>query len=76
MEADAHALLQVTGRSVRPTRRITVPSAEATGLSLNKTFNSAVYWVTDLSLDKTPTVPAIGHCLVVNEALSFAGSEY
>ena len=51
------------------------PRLKPTGLSLDKTFNSAAYWVTGLSLDNTPTVPAIGHWLVVEEALSVACRE-
>ena len=54
MEAEAYAFGQVTGRIVRPTRRITAPSAEAHRL------------VTQTSLKKTgPSLKALR--LVVDE---------
>ena len=76
VEADAHAFLQVTGRSVRPTRELRFPRLRPTGLSLDKTFNGAVYWATGLSLDKTHSGPFTEvYRLVDDETPSFARSE-
>ena len=47
-----------------------------TVLSLDKTFNSSVYWVTGLSLDKTHNGPFTDvYRLVDGETPSFASSE-
>ena len=77
VEADAHALVQVTGRSECPTRRITVPSAEAhRPVTHTKSLNDAVYWITGLSLDKTDNgLFTEVYRLVDYETPSFASSE-
>ena len=52
------------------------PRLRSTGLSLDKTINGAVYWVTGLSLDKTHNVPFTEvYRLVDDETPSFASSE-
>ena len=76
MGVDARAFLQVTRRNVHPTRRFTVPSAEthrlcrSTGLSNVPSFGSPARHSTTLKQCRL-----VGHRLVVDEALSFAGSE-
>ena len=48
----------------------------STVLSLDKTFNSAVYWVTGLSLDKTHNGPFTDvYRLIDGETTSFASRE-
>ena len=56
-----YALLQVTGRSVRPTRRIAVPSDEAHRLITKKVFGNRgpLFRLSGLSLTRLTTVPLL-----------------